>query len=71
VRRTPRTPCTAASIGAVTYISTSSADAPGQLAETRSRGSSTAVRVASASRVNATPPASTIAAHVAQTTAGR
>ncbi len=28
VRRTPRTPCTAASIGDVTYISTSSAAAP-------------------------------------------
>src|SRR5690606_25349148 len=71
VLRTPRTPCTAASIGDEMYISTSSADAPCQLELTCSRGSSTVVRVASARRVKLTAPPRQIATAAAHTTAGR
>ena len=61
----------AASIGDVMYDSTSSAEAPAHEALTVSLGSSMLVRVASASRVNDTPPASRLATAVASTTAGR
>ena len=71
VFRTPRTDWMTASIGDVRYISTSSAAAPGHETLTCSRGSSTVVREASGSRVNATLPARSSAAQVAQTTAGR
>src|SRR3954463_4101267 len=71
VLRTPRNPCTAASIGAVIYISTSSADAPGQLALIVILGNSTSVFVASARRVNAMAPDTMTATAAAQTTAGR
>src|SRR5215213_8643417 len=71
VRFTPRTPCTADSMGEVTYISTSSADAPGHADAICSRGSSTSVRVASARRVKETAPPRRTTALVAQTTAGR
>ena len=71
VLRTPRTPCAAASIGDERYISTSSAEAPCHVALTWRRGSSTVVRVASASRVNETAPPKQMATATAQITAGR
>ena len=61
----------AASTGLVRYVSITSGDAPGQLANTESRGSSTVVRVASGSRVNEITPANSNATHIAHTTAGR
>ena len=64
-------PWIASSIGEVTYISSSSDEAPSQPALTVSRGNSTTVLVASGSRVNETPPARMIMIAVAEITAGR